>query len=219
MIVQRPFLILVLVSLVLLGTPALAAEPNNREVAALHSGIDLLEQKEYLKALDIFMPMALIGYSEAQYQIGWMYEYGTGIPQDSCIATVWFDKAARQNHTRALRSLAFSYMGGEGVRENHKLAYLLMLHAVKKGLSWAKKDLSFISIELTPVQKQEVERQSETWTIDKLLINDFIFIPEEAWRKRPGRYDYYRHEISPCKADFSGTGVDLYGPKVYRPDR
>lgn len=219
MIARHSLQTLALVSFFLLGIPAHAADPNSRQVAALHSGIDLLEQKEYLKALDIFMPMALEGYSEAQYQIGWMYEYGTGIPQDSCIATVWFDKAARQNHTRALRSLAFSYMGGEGVRENHKLAYLLTLHAVKKGLSWAKKDLSFVSIELTPEQKQEVERQSETWTIDKLSINDFIFIPEEAWRKRPGRHDYYRHDISPCKADFSGTSVDLYGPKVYRPDR
>lgn len=109
----------------------LAAPVRADERTQLHAAIDLLEEQRYLPALDILLPMALDGDAEAQYQIGWMNRYGTGIPQNSCIATLWMDKAARHGHKMAQRYMAFAYRGGEGVQENPELAYRWLLQAIR----------------------------------------------------------------------------------------
>jgi hypothetical protein len=46
--------------------------------------------KDYRKALEILEPLAEQGHTEAQYKLGYMYEYGEGVPQNDKEADKWY---------------------------------------------------------------------------------------------------------------------------------
>ena len=48
-----------------------------------------------------FRKAAEQGEIYAQYNLGWMYGTGTGVPQDDDEAVKWFRKAAEQGHAEA----------------------------------------------------------------------------------------------------------------------
>ncbi|MBD3662101.1 MAG: sel1 repeat family protein, partial [Arenibacter algicola] len=179
---------LLAVAVLLCNGPAMA-----KSSPRLHRAIDHLEAKEYLQALDLLLPMALYGDEDAQYQIGWMYDHGTGIPMNSCIATLWYDKAARQGHLMAQRSMSFAYHGGDGVEKNHKLAYRWLLHAIREGLDWAARDIDFISMELGPQQKLDVETSMDDWHAAEQPAANVVILPNEAFRSHRLHNEYSDH--------------------------
>jgi len=42
------------------------------------------------------------GHAEAQYNLGVMYDYGEGVPEDDAEAMKWFRLAAEQGHQHAI---------------------------------------------------------------------------------------------------------------------
>ena len=59
------------------------------------------------------------GDSDAQFYLGLMYDYGSGVPQDHGEAVRWYRLAADQGHTAAQFNVAFMYAYGVGVRQDH----------------------------------------------------------------------------------------------------
>lgn len=56
------------------------------------------------------------GKVEAQYNLGRMYYFGHGVPQDCYkIAVKWFSKAAEQGDAAAQNNLGVMYENGQGV--------------------------------------------------------------------------------------------------------
>ena len=55
---------------------------------------------------------------QAQYNLGFMYEQGRGVPQDYNQAVDWYRKAAEQNEAAAQYSLGLMYDQGTGVPRN-----------------------------------------------------------------------------------------------------
>jgi len=53
-----------------------------------------------------FVKAAEQGDTDAQYELGLMYEKGRGVPKDYAKAAEWFSKAAAQGNTEAMDSLA-----------------------------------------------------------------------------------------------------------------
>ena len=58
------------------------------------------------------------GDAEAQFNLGFMYANGEGIPQDDAEAVRWFRLAAEQGHAEGQHSLGAMYYRGRGVRED-----------------------------------------------------------------------------------------------------
>jgi TPR repeat protein len=58
------------------------------------------------------------GDAEAQYQLGWRLENGLGVTHDMKAATVWYEKAAKQQEVAAQASLGRCYFYGDGVEKN-----------------------------------------------------------------------------------------------------
>ncbi|MBN4048158.1 sel1 repeat family protein [bacterium AH-315-O15] len=58
------------------------------------------------------------GDAVAQYTLGFMYEVGTGVPQDSVEAVRWYRLAADQGHASAQVNLGVMYRTGQGVPED-----------------------------------------------------------------------------------------------------
>lgn len=52
------------------------------------------------------LALALQGNVDSQYRIGEMYEQGIGVPRDTAMAYLWYNKAARQGDARARDRIA-----------------------------------------------------------------------------------------------------------------
>lgn len=63
------------------------------------------------------------GNARAQAQLGFMYEYGRGVPQDFVLASVWYHRAAEQGNPHGQHLLGLLYNKGRGVPENLIEAY------------------------------------------------------------------------------------------------
>lgn len=93
------------------------------------SSDDYIWQERFAQRLKL----ANTGVAEAQFNVGEMYEKGSGIPLDMSIAFTWFELAAKQNHQKAQFKVAYMYYRGEGVTANPAKAFQLMGALAKNG--------------------------------------------------------------------------------------
>ena len=66
--------------------------------------------------LDAVRQAADQGDANAQFNLGFMYANGEGVPKDDAEAARWYRMAANQGDAAAQYSLGVSYANGEGVR-------------------------------------------------------------------------------------------------------
>ena len=134
------------------------------------------DEGDYARAIEIIVPLAVAGMPEAQHLFGMMLTLGTGLNQNSCRSTLWFDKAARQGHARAQSWLALRYTLGTGVRPNPRKAYLWRLAAVEGGYSSAGDELAEFEIKLTSEEISEIKSKMANWRAEDEPPADIMFI-------------------------------------------
>lgn len=66
---------------------------------------------------------AQAGVAAAEFQIGYKYETGEGVPQDCTKAAFWYRKAADQGDANAQYNLALLYNSGQGVPQDYAEGY------------------------------------------------------------------------------------------------
>ncbi len=76
---------------------------------------------------------ALLGDSEAQYNLGVMYQNGQGVTQDYAETLKWYRKAAEQGLATAQYSLGEMYKKGLGVKKDRREARKWFEKARKQG--------------------------------------------------------------------------------------
>ncbi len=121
------------------------------------------DRADYRTALNVWLPRAKEGDSEAQTYVGEIFEKGLGIQADYQSAAAWYSKAAEQNNSRAQINLGFLYEKGLGVEKD--LSKALNLYRMASGL--ADDSLQFNSTILASAEtrqqvetlKREVEQQ------------------------------------------------------------
>ena len=86
--------------------------------ADLDDGVAALIRFDYATALQEFRPLAEQGDAKAQLHLGFMYEYGKGVPENDAEAVKWYRKAAEQVDADAQYNLGLMYRNGEGVPQN-----------------------------------------------------------------------------------------------------
>ena len=64
-------------------------------------GLDAYERGDYATALREWQPLAEQGYADPQYNLGWMYDNGQGVPQNDKTAVKWYTLAAEQGDAYA----------------------------------------------------------------------------------------------------------------------
>ena len=97
--------------------------------------------KDYTKAFKLFLPAATEGHAEAQFVLGYMYEYGQGTTKDYTKAVSWYKRAADQNHASAQCNLGLLYERGNGVTQNYTEAYNYYMKSAAQGSSLALNNL------------------------------------------------------------------------------
>lgn len=73
------------------------------------------------------------GNAQAQFDLGWAYRQGNGVPQNDSEATKWYLKAADQGHRQAQYNLACSYNFGKGVNQDYAEAVKWYQKAANQG--------------------------------------------------------------------------------------
>ena len=71
------------------------------------------EKGDYGTALREFKPLANKGIANAQFNLGWKYRNGKGVPQDDKTAVKWFKLAAEQGHAKSQSNLGVMYQKGK----------------------------------------------------------------------------------------------------------
>ena len=92
-------------------------------------------KQNYTEAFKYCKKSAEQGQEEAQFNLGYMYQYGQGVKQDYFKAVEWYQKAAELGDALAQYNLGYMYANGQGVRQNYTKAKEYFGLACDLGLS------------------------------------------------------------------------------------
>jgi len=96
---------------------------------------------DYATALKEWRPLAEQGNLFAQYDLGQMYRYGVGVPQNYKEAARWYRLAAEQGHFYAQFDLGWMYSDGKGVLQDDEEAARWYRLAAEQGHAPAQNNL------------------------------------------------------------------------------
>ena len=79
---------------------------------------------DYPRAARRIGPAAERGDARAQAYLGFMYQYGRGVPQSYVLAIYWYRRGAEQGNAVAQHLLGLMYDKGMGIPTNHVAAHI-----------------------------------------------------------------------------------------------
>ena len=100
------------------------------------------------------------GHAKAQYNLGFMYDEGYGVPEDDKQAVKWYRLAAEQGDAGAQVNLGFMYDNGDGVPEDKVLAYMWWNLAAANGDEDASENKDIIAERMTSSQIEKAQELS-----------------------------------------------------------
>lgn len=94
-----------------------------QSIGTFEDGLRAYDRKDYLKALQIWLPLAQNNDLAAQRNIAHIFRYGLGVEKDPKEAFEWYLEAADRGLSRAQANVADMYLKGEGVnKDSYKAA-------------------------------------------------------------------------------------------------
>lgn len=109
------------------------------------------------------------GDAGAQRELGAMYYFGEGVPQDYKEAIKWYSKSAEQNYVKSQVMLGYMYYHGEGVQQEYVLAHMWFNLAAVQGNVNASELRDIAAEKMTPSQIEKAQKLAREW---KALQND-----------------------------------------------
>ena len=109
--------------------------------ADFSKGVQAYNSGDFKTALAEFTPLAEQGLAAGQYNLGYMYDNGRGVPENDKTAVVWYTLAAEQGYVKAQYNLGIKYDSGDGVLENDKTAVKWYTKAAEQGHANAQGNL------------------------------------------------------------------------------
>ena len=107
-------------------------------------GVAAYSKGDIAEALREWRPLAQQGYAAAQYNLGFMYHRGKGVPQDYKAAIKWYTLAAEQGHAGAQYNVGVMYDFGKGVPQDYKAAIKWYALAAEQGDTSAQFNLGLM---------------------------------------------------------------------------
>ena len=107
------------------------------------------------------------GDAGAQRELGAMYYFGEGVPQDYKEAIKWYSKSAEQNYVKSQVMLGYMYYHGEGVPQEYVLAHMWFNLASTQGNVNALEFRDIAAVKMTPAQIEEAQKLANEWKPEK----------------------------------------------------
>lgn len=102
------------------------------------------ERGDYATAFRLMKPLAENGDVKAQHNLGVMYDYGRGRPQDSTNALKWYRSAAEHGFPESQHNLGHMYYQGQGVPQNYAEAAKWYRRAADQGMADSQVNLGIM---------------------------------------------------------------------------
>lgn len=118
------------------------------------------EKFDYRTALAEWEPLAEQGNVEAQYGLGYMFQYGGGQFQDYSKAAKWYRLAAAKGHGNAQYNLASMYVEGDGVIQDFAQAHMWLNIAAANGERGAGEFRDALTDLMTPEQVAQAQEMA-----------------------------------------------------------
>ena len=112
--------------------------------ADFQKGFEAYNQQDYKTAYKEWFPLAEQGNASAQFNLGLMYENGSGVKKDAVQAVAWYRKAAEQGYARAQSNLGVMYENGSGVKKDAVQAVAWYRKAAEQGYASAQSNLGWM---------------------------------------------------------------------------
>ncbi len=110
-------------------------------------GWEAYDQGKYSEAMKIWEPLARQGNTDAQINLGVMYDYGKGVAENHAMAAQWYQRAAKQGHKSAQFNLGQMYLQGRGVEQDIRQAIHWLKQAAQQGFAIAQYNLGVLYTE------------------------------------------------------------------------
>lgn len=107
----------------------------------IEAALNAFSQGDYTNALDILERLAKDGHARAQYNLGAMYDSGSGVEEDDQVAAHWYLAAAQQGMANAAFNLGNLYREGHGLAKSYVDAVYWYRKAADQGDTKAQYNL------------------------------------------------------------------------------
>jgi len=124
-------LIMMAVSVIACASPKFPADHFQLGWQAYQAG-------QYDAALSHWIPLADQGDTNAQLNVGLMYDVGKGVPEDPARAVRWYQQSAERGHAAAQFNLGLMYASGRGIEQDAGQARFWLAQAAGQGLQEAR---------------------------------------------------------------------------------
>ena len=111
----------------------------------------------------MWRPLAEQGNDGAQFDLGFMYDNGDGVPRDYQEAIAWYRRAADQGNDRAQYNLGLMYYKGKDVPQNYVQAYKWFSIAGANGNKVGTSNRDILEKEMTPGQVAVAQKLTREW--------------------------------------------------------
>ena len=121
-------------------------------------GYEAFISGDYATALREWEIAAEQGNALAQYNLGWMYRRGQGVPQNDKTAVKWYTLAAKQGYAGAQYNLGAMYGKGKGVLQDYVRAHMWYNLAASQGLKIATENRDNVAKMMTPADISNAQK-------------------------------------------------------------
>lgn len=128
---------------------------------SLDDAVAAYERGDYATAYRFLKPLAEKGEPRAQHNLGVMYDFGRGVPQDSARAMHWYRRAADRGLPEAQHNLGIMYQYGQGVPQDFREAAGWYRRAADQGMPDSQVNLGILYYRGQGVPKDYV--QAHMW--------------------------------------------------------
>jgi TPR repeat protein len=102
--------------------------------------------------------LAKSGEPRAQYDLGYMYDKGQGVPQSDAKAREWYERAGEQGEPRAQYNLGLMHLNGQGVKPDLVQAYYWISLSAAQGDTQALDARDYVSEKMSEDQIVEAKQ-------------------------------------------------------------
>src|SRR5438445_688560 len=139
------------------------AQQSAAQTQQSHLELYFAASKGNKTALNQLRVRAEQGNVDAQFDLGFMYQNGDGVPKDSAQAVQWYRRAAEQGYAKAQYNLGLLYRNGDGVPKELVTAYMWFSLVAGQGIEPAKTNRDSIEKLMTANEIAEAQRLSREW--------------------------------------------------------
>jgi len=129
---------------------------SNQALAGFDEGVAAYQAGDIQLAAKEFRAAAAAGNSDAQFNVGLMYEQGIGVSKDEQESLVWYRKSAEQGNPNAQFNLAVMYENGRGTAVDFFQAHQWYRKAALQGDGLAIGNLGMLYIRGQGVKPNKV---------------------------------------------------------------